>query len=119
MDPAKTREMSQPGSTVSATVVYGKRGTLLRRVKFFMETVAIRLVLAADFLSGWVDLAELHELVVVLAASLRNKCAFVRDVLGEAALPVAAIAYGTHDTEVLGTARKTANKRRRTLVLPA
>lgn len=70
IDPAKTKEMSQSGRTASATVAYAKRGTLLRRVKFFMETVAIRLVLAADFLSSGVDLTELYKLIIVFAARL-------------------------------------------------
>ncbi len=84
MAPTNTREISHPGSAAWATRVYAKRGTLLRRVKFFIETSVIPLALAAlsrVLARGRVDLAELYELIVGLATYFGDKSALMADVL--------------------------------------
>ena len=83
-EPTKTTEMSQPGSTLFATAENAERGLpKVDRVKFFIETPAILLALAAlaGTLGGRVYLAELYELVVGLAADFRYEGALVADVL--------------------------------------
>lgn len=62
--------MSQPGSSCLAIAVNAVRGARRRRVVFCMETPAIRLALSAlaRLLGCRIYLAELHELVVLLAA---------------------------------------------------
>lgn len=92
---------------------YAKRGTLLRRVRFLIETPDIRLTLAAlaHLLRCRINLAELYELVVCLAAYFGNESALVADILRFGALEVAAVAHFAHEAETLRAAGKTANKR--------
>ena len=70
-------------------------------------------------LSGWINLPELHELIVVFTAHFRNESTLVFDVLGHCALPVASIADGAHEAETLSAAGEASNKRSRAFVLPA
>lgn len=119
----KASERSHPGSAAAAIAVYAKRGTVARRVRFLIKTRAIRLALspfaAPVSTSGRIDFAELYEFVVFLAPHFRNERAFMADILRLRALPVAAIAHFAHESEPLRAAGKTADKRGRTLVLPA
>lgn len=86
-----------------------------------VSNVEPSLALAAltRLLRGWVYLAELHLLVVGLAANFGNERALVANVLGLRALPVATVAYFTHDAQGLRPAREATNKRGRTFVLSA
>lgn len=79
----KTSEISQPGRVFAAIAVYAKRGTLLRRVRFLIETPGIPLVFAAlaHLLCCWIDFAELHEFIVCFATYLGDEGAFVADIL--------------------------------------
>ena len=87
------------------------------------ETLAIRSAFpafAARVLAGGrVDFPKLHQLVIFFSPHFRDKRALMVDVFRSGTLPVAAIAYLMHEAESLRSARKTANKRGRTLVLSA
>lgn len=56
-----------------------------RRVRFFIETLTIRLALTAltsrILLRGRVNFTKLHKLVILLAADFRNEGALVSDIL--------------------------------------
>ena len=81
--------------------------------------VESHLALTLHAACGRVNLAELDELVIVLAARFGNHRPLVVDVLALRALPVAAVAQLAHEAEPLRAAGETADKRRRTLVLAA
>lgn len=76
-----TSEISHPGSTFDATVVYAKRGTLVCRARFCIETLVIRLAFGASRASGRIYLSKLYKLIVLLAAYFADKCALVADIL--------------------------------------
>lgn len=73
-------EMSHPGSTFAAMVVYAKRGTRVGRAKFCIETLVIRLAFGASYASGRIYFSELHKLVVLLAAYFADEGALVADI---------------------------------------
>ena len=122
--PTKTSEISHRGSTAYAITVKAARGSPREdRVKFLMETPAIRLSLAAFaahvFTRRGIYLTELHELIVRFAPYFRDKGALVPDVLRPGALPVAATAHLAHKTESLCSAGEATNERGGTFVLSA
>lgn len=73
--------------------------------------------LALGLLRCRIYFAELHELVVILAARLIDESALVADVLRFRTLEVAAVAHLAHEAEPLRATGKAADKRRRAFVL--
>ena len=83
--PTKTSEISQPGNTSLATFSNGKPVTLeVWRVLLCITTpviLALTTPTLPDLLRGGVNLPELHELVVLLAANLGDECTLVLNIL--------------------------------------
>ena len=96
-----------------------RRRTASRQIFDGYSHLFLTLAALAHLLCRWVYLTKLHELVVGLAADLRNKGAFEADVLGFCTFEVAAVAHLAHQPEPLRPSREATNKRGRTLVLPA
>lgn len=132
VEPANTKDISQPGKVAASASWYGNFGTG-DFVKLRVSSVVgmsigyskkrpkalVVLLAAAGLSSGWIDLAELHLLVVFRNALSSNHGASVIYVLGLLANEVTALSKHTNETEALATAGETADKRSCALVLSA
>ena len=96
-----------------------RRRTASRQIFDGYSHLFLTLAALAHLLRSRVYLTELHELVVGLATDFGNEGAFVADILRPSALEVAAVAHLAHEAKPLRPAGEAADKRGRTLVLPA